>query len=846
MYALRPISSQTLSRVRLGLHRRRAVLLALLAYSGLAVFMTWPIAGQLTTHLAGGRDDIMTHQWTFWWIKQALAQGMDPFYSQWIFYPNGVTLLFHNIAWLNIAAWLPLQAVLGSIPAYNLLFIVTFALNGFTTFLLGREWTKAFWPAFVGGLVWGYWPAIQSHYDHPNMIAVFWIPLTLLYLKRAIENGRTRDAVLAGIFLGLTGVTRVHLLIMGAVLLALFVASKLVRPAYRTWRTVKQLLMMGVVAGVLLAPILVPMIIGQITRAHPEDIFVDEQTAGQTDLLAYVLPPPDHLLATDAIRAGWKRLGINRTYDAFIGYVVIALAVYGAIRQWPSARFWVLAALVYFGLALGPELRVNGHLYSEVPMPYQLVEGLFRVLRKPDRFNVLLGLPIAMLVAFGVQSLLQQRRLSRHPAVVGLAACLLILAEYRQAPFPNFAPATPAWFNQLAQEPGRAAILDLPMDLVKSNKWYMFYQITHGKPLVEGRVSRVPREAFAFMREVPLLQQLRRSNRIDPELVDISRQLRQLSDADVRYIVLHKKFATPEQLANWRDWLTAAPNYEDDELVVYRTDPQLGHEIQIAQQLTADLGLVRAGLTPTATTQTGFVDADVRWASTTAPDRDYNACLSLVDSYGTIGQAQCEPVVHDWPTSEWGAASLARGAYSLQVDPFLAPGLYTLTLTINDQADGSARNSPYALGQVQVAALPRVFKAPEPVHSVNVRYADAITLLGYEAVASSTALTLTLDWQADRRMNESYKVFVHVVDSTSGAVVAQADSVPRQWTYPTNWWEQSEIVRDAITVPLDTAPPGRYVVKIGLYDLDTAQRLPAQTAGGLYPDGSAPLMTIDH
>jgi len=116
---------------------------------------------------------------------------------------------------------------------------------------------------------------------------------------------------------------------------------------------------------------------------------------------------------------------------------VIALAVYGAIRQWPQARFWVLAALVYIGLALGPELRVNGQLYSEVPMPYQLVEGLFRVLRKPDRFNVLLGLPIAMLVAFGVQSLLQQRRLCRHPALIGLAASLLILAEYRQAPFPK-------------------------------------------------------------------------------------------------------------------------------------------------------------------------------------------------------------------------------------------------------------------------------------------------------------------------------------------------------------------------------------------------------------------------
>jgi hypothetical protein len=87
--------------------------------------MTWPVAAQLGTHLAGGRDDLMTHQWTFWWIKQALLHGQDPYYTRLIFYPQGVTLLYHNIAWFNIAVWLPLQAMLGSTAAYNVIFIAT-------------------------------------------------------------------------------------------------------------------------------------------------------------------------------------------------------------------------------------------------------------------------------------------------------------------------------------------------------------------------------------------------------------------------------------------------------------------------------------------------------------------------------------------------------------------------------------------------------------------------------------------------------------------------------------------------------------------------------------------------
>ncbi len=38
------------------------------------------------------------------------------------------------------------------------------------------------------------------------MIVVFWIPLTLLFLKRALEKQRKRDAVIAGVCLAMTGI----------------------------------------------------------------------------------------------------------------------------------------------------------------------------------------------------------------------------------------------------------------------------------------------------------------------------------------------------------------------------------------------------------------------------------------------------------------------------------------------------------------------------------------------------------------------------------------------------------------------------------------------------------------
>jgi hypothetical protein len=144
-----------------------------------------------------------------------------------------------------------------------------------------------------------------------------------------------------------------------------------------------------------------------------------------------------------------------------------------------------------------------------------------------------------------------------------------------------------------------------------------------------------------------------------------------------------------------------------------------------------------------------------------------------------------------------------------------------------------------------VEGRPRDFALPQFTYPAGVQWDDAVTLLGYDVQTSPEALTLTVIWQAKRRMTESYKVFVHVTDEASGAIVAQDDSIPRRWSYPTDWWEQNEVVTDTITIPWDQVTPGRYGVTIGIYHPDTGQRLPARTqAGERYPDDLVPLTSI--
>jgi hypothetical protein len=799
--------------------------------------MTWPLAARLTTHVpAGAGGDVWVHQWTLWWLKSCVTRGLNPFYTDLLYYPVGVSLTSHNIAWFNFALWLPLQAIFGNYQAYGSMYISLFALNGFAMYLLAREWTGSPSAAFVGGLVYGFWPYVLSQSGHPNMIVILWLPLAVLYLRRTMEKKRKRDAVWTALFVALIGISRWQLLIPTGVALGLYLLYKgLADAACRTWRTVATLALTGLLSVVLMAPLAMPMVLDQLTRAHPEEVLIDDSVKGSTDLLAYLLPNSNLYLWGHVVPLLGENLQFTGDRVDFIGYTSLLLALYGVVKHWSKARFWVLAAVVQVVLALGPQLRVGSQLYPEVPMPYRLVGDLFlvRILRAPHRFNVYLGLPMGMLVAWGVKALLRQRFLGRVPGLVLGIAGVLILGEACLVPYRVERPVTPDWYRELAEESGRFAVLDVPMHTRRYDKWYMLYQMTHGKPLVQGHVSRNSREEFAFLESTPFLGRLHRDNVMDPTYSDISHQLQTLAQAGVRYLVLHKRFASPERLAEWQDWLTFEPHYEDADLVVYRTRPHAGQDFAIAHQMTNEIGLIRATFAPEQVTPIVPIQIDLRWASHGAPGRDYDACLRLVDALGRIAQSDCQILLPAWPTSKWEVDEVARGDRKLGVDPSLEKGTYTLTLSLVEHANDTQAERTVSLGSVRIKALPWIDDPTGPVHPSDALFGAALRLLAYRLNQGDDQLSLTLYWRSEHSMDVDYKIFVHVADPVTAVPVVQDDAMPMQWRYPTTRWVPGEVVIDTISISLQGIPPGTYDLALGVYDPADAERLPVIDGEGI-------------
>lgn len=817
-----------------------------LGYLALTLIMTWPLLTHLGSQIAGAGTDVWIHQWTFWWIKQAILNGLNPFYTTLLYYPYGVSLTSHNIAWFNIALWLPLQALLGSVTAYNLVFILVITLNGFVFYLFAKAETADFQAAIIGGIIVGFWPYTLSHFDHPNMMVTFWVPLTMLFILRTFRDGRLRDAIFSGISLAMIGITRWQLLVMSAPILLAYVLYLFYREKEAQFRQTAVLLMLAFgLSALLMTPLAAPLVLDQFGRSGPEAMSVEEPDAGVTDLFSYIAPPdlyrriwneiPDPLPYPE-----WEpyhRISASAYYVPFIGLLTLALVLYGLWRQWSRTWFWLLVALGIIAMALGPILSINGRLYPAVPMPYRAISDtlLDTLIRRPHRLNNFLGIPVAMIASWAMVDL-QARFQTRFGAYRGrqlstLASLFLgalILLENPIPPIPTTDTYVPQWYRDLAANEEEFAILEIPFHNRGFDKLYMFYQTVHGKPILVGHVSRLPQEAFTFLDSIPFLEPLRsiytwnvvEQSWVDFDQKDVTRQFSILSRENVRYIVLNKPLIAPGFIERWRDWVTFEPVYEDEEVLVYNTSPQAGKDFEIATPLAGVVGFIRAALSPQEVVQGGVVKIDVRWASDAAPPDDYEVCFYLLGDRGETAVSQCEEPIPGWPTSQWGGNAVGRGSYVIPIPEDLPQGEYGVEMALVGEETAGPVGEAITLGQVAVHLF-------APCQETALCWQDMLCLRGYDLMKSPQALNLILYWQADAPLPQSYKRFVHLVDPRDGRVVLQSDAVPRDWTYPTTEWEAGEIVADTVFLPLEELEPGLYELRAGWYAVDGGQLIPA-------------------
>ncbi len=811
-----------------------------IAYAGLAVLITWPLAANLNQVLPGASGDTLLHYWNGWATKQALSQGQSPLFTKLLFYPEGVSLVTHNMAWFQIGPWLLLERFLDGITAYNLTLLFNLTLCGAAAFILVYKLTADLRPAFLAGLVYMAWPFRLSQLDHPNLLATQWIPVFMLFLILTLENGRWRDVVLTAVSLALIGYGRWQLLIPAAIMGLIYVAWhwKQWWPKEQRDRILKLVISAGLAAIFLLPP---AFLLLQEQQKDPgaADLFREgEEAIMQSDLLAYVTPSNGHFLLREVTKPIYDKYYearfSTRRYSPYIGLITLLLAILALIKKRRESLPWLWMALVLLLLAMGPLLRVNGTTYPGIPMLYRLLEPLqvIRLMRVPDRFNMFLALPVAVFAAYGTAVILERFRSKWKAISVYVLLLVLILFEYLVIPVPIHDTPTPSpFFQELAQEPDAFAVLNLPLDSLKA-KTYMFEQVTHQRPIMQGNMSRIPPSAYNTIDNNPWLSTLRQAVEMDPNHKDVGQQLAALAADGVRYVIMHKDLVGADRIQHWQRYLLTEPYYEDGEIVVYRTNPQIDQDFGLDQELIPGLGPVRVMTSADCFTRGYTLEVDIGWGSDSVAPQNYVAKLALVDSSGASRFEENFPISDGHTINLDSSFALFWEYYKLPITDDLEAGAYSLVLSLQDAATGASAGEPYVLQEFLVQDAVCQSETIVDATNINAVFGDRLRLLAYD-FEQADQLKLRLYWQASQRMGQDFKIFIHVFDPITAVPAAQDDAMPHRNAYPTSYWGLGEVVEDQIHISLRDVPSGSYGLAIGVYEPVTGERLEVIDSDGI-------------
>jgi hypothetical protein len=556
---------------------------ALAGYTFLTAVLFWPVIGHLRTRILSDGGDGAAYLWNLWALPHALVHGRNPFETHDIFFPVGAHAAFNtNMPLISFVSW-PLQKLFGLGVTANVVQLAAVVLSGFGAYLLAHHVTGNRAASFVAGAAFTFAPYRFLHAAHYDLSQLEFLPFGLLALLRLYETlpeaadaaavGGTppvprarRRALAFGAVAGITFLTNLYYFVF------LLIAAAVVA-AWRWRRTLSREMALrftqaGAVAGLIAAPLLIVMA-RELVVFHSLDPVRDWAGANDysANLWSWFTPSVAQRLwgARFAhVNALWT--GGERT--AFPGFTVLVLAAAGAI--WGARRrrgLWVALAGAFVLLSFGPYLHIGsrqgarfiryGIRYS-VPMPYWILNSIPVVngVRVPGRFSTVGFLALDVLAALALARLVAWRPALR--IVAPALALALVMVEFFPRGIVTQKSAIPRPYAAIAADPGRRAVLEIPLqwrtgfgdfgDVQRDHSIFLYYATRHGKPLSSGMVARYPKRSRQAMLDDPIYSQVVPLQEGDPTFMATFDAF-DLRQAGIGYVVYHRNDGRPAALA---------------------------------------------------------------------------------------------------------------------------------------------------------------------------------------------------------------------------------------------------------------------------------------------------------
>jgi 4-amino-4-deoxy-L-arabinose transferase-like glycosyltransferase len=266
-------------------------------------------------------------------------------------------------------------------------------------------------------------------------------------------------------------------------------------------------------------------------------------------------------------------------------------------------------------------------------------------------------------------------------------------------------------------------------------------------------------------------------------------------------------------------------------LPAYSQPPALGDDFRPSLMLnavadSAPITLLGAdALAPTLVAGEAL-EVTLYWRAADALDRDLSVFIHAVDEYGNlIAQHDSFPATGSSPTSTWQQGKLYADTHRLTL-PWWTPARSPLRIEAGLYDFATGERTQFAGADSVIVGQVQTIRSANPVPVV---FGDRIGLVDAEVVTGQVrageAVEVRLEWEAQRKMDEDYVVFTHLV-LPPGEVWAQFDDLPQGGEGHTSTWQLGMRVTDRIRLQIpEDVPAGNYTVEVGVYDRRTMERL---------------------
>lgn len=543
-------------------------------YIILTIIFTYPVAFSLDK-IPGKIGDNYFFLWTLWWYKKALLGLSSPYDTIYIFYPTGANLAFSTLTPFNAILSIPLQLIVGLVYTYNILYLISFIIAGYGTYLLVKYLINDIGVAIISGLIFMFSPYhfIHGLVGHLNLLTIEWIPFYILYLFKTVDEDKIRNSIYTAIFLLFVALSEYQYLIFMlffSLFFLIYYRNKL------KLNVIKRLLLSTMIFGMIFFPFAYPLL-KEIIISHSNYMYSGGFRKFSADLLGFFVPSRMNPILVKYLPKVF--VGIS------MGYTVLLLASIAILKvKKKEIRFWTLSTLIFLIFSLGPKLHINGKMLDFVPLPYSILMNIpiISMARTPTRWDVLVILSLAVLSGYGLNYLFKENKYIKLNNVkyIMIIISTLIIFEYLAIPVPMSDAKIPQFYQELRKDHENYSIFELPA--TKANSHYMYYQTLHEKKMVNGYISRQPPYTMKFRKKLFInqLYYLSKNDNITDNITEYGKTI--LNNYSIRYIILHEQYMKKGQIDianNLLKNISMKKRYKEDKLIVYRIDGDDGDDI---------------------------------------------------------------------------------------------------------------------------------------------------------------------------------------------------------------------------------------------------------------------------